>query len=374
MVEGLTSSATDQGSVAGGPRAPCPRGRLSGLSRDRRSIHRSVPARAGAALPNDIQTHQILVTLAERPHPFPSRTRKLSSPAPKILRGQPFGNIGRRQDFCVSGPVVPVWRGIGAPAESGPRWLSLSDMTTTSDPGPILAVGRGSVCPYLQVTVGQWRHATPSRDHRCGAEPVPVIVGLEAQRRLCLGEPGECERHRSAEEARRALAPALPTRPIARTAPVVVERGRSAIAVPRVADRRTLSQAALAVLMVAAAAALIVARTGGPVGSLPGGVASPPVGAGAPTSSASSPISGAAGSPTQAPNPMLTPTPSPKPTPSPNASPNIPPGTTRTYRVRSGDTLSAIAARYGTTVQVLQTLNGISDPSVIRPGQVLQLP
>jgi hypothetical protein len=49
-----------------------------------------------------IQTHEILVTLAERPHPFPSRTRKLSSPAPKILRGQPFGKIGRRQDFCVN--------------------------------------------------------------------------------------------------------------------------------------------------------------------------------------------------------------------------------------------------------------------------------
>jgi hypothetical protein len=51
----------------------------------------------------DVQTFRILVTLAERPHPFPSRTRKLSSPAPKILRGQPFGKIGRRQDFDVSG-------------------------------------------------------------------------------------------------------------------------------------------------------------------------------------------------------------------------------------------------------------------------------
>src|SRR3989304_6209112 len=52
-----------------------------------------------------VQTQEILVTLAERPHPFPSRTRKLSSPAPKILRGQPFGKIGRRQDFCVSAVV-----------------------------------------------------------------------------------------------------------------------------------------------------------------------------------------------------------------------------------------------------------------------------
>src|SRR5436309_9627910 len=46
---------------------------------------------------------RILVTLAERPYPFPSRTRKSSSPAPKILRGQPFGKIGRRQDLVLSG-------------------------------------------------------------------------------------------------------------------------------------------------------------------------------------------------------------------------------------------------------------------------------
>jgi LysM repeat protein len=247
-------------------------------------------------------------------------------------------------------------------------------MTTTSDPGPILAGGRGSVCPYLQVTVGQWRHATPSRDHRCGAEPVPVIVGLEAQRRLCLGEPRDCERHRSADEARRALAPFLPSRPIARTAPVVVERGRSAIGVPRVADRRTLSQAALAVLMVAAAAALIVARTGGSVGSLPGGVAGPSANAGAQTPSGTSPVPGATPSGTPAPRPTPTSNPSNGPTPSPNATPSSSPGVTRTYRVRSGDTLSEIAARYGTTVQVLQALNGISNPSVIRPGQVLQVP
>ena len=43
----------------------------------------------------------IPVTLAERNHPFPSRTRKLSSPAPKILGGQLPGKIGRRRDnFC----------------------------------------------------------------------------------------------------------------------------------------------------------------------------------------------------------------------------------------------------------------------------------
>ena len=69
-------------------------------------------------MPKHVQTQRIPVTLAERPHPFPSRTRKLSSPAPKILRGQPFGKIGRRRDFCVSGN----WSGAGCRARlSGGR-------------------------------------------------------------------------------------------------------------------------------------------------------------------------------------------------------------------------------------------------------------
>ena len=46
------------------------------------------------------------VTLAERHHPFPSRTRKLSSPAPKILGGQPPGKIGRRRDISFARPAV----------------------------------------------------------------------------------------------------------------------------------------------------------------------------------------------------------------------------------------------------------------------------
>jgi len=45
-----------------------------------------------------------------------------------------------------------------------------------------------------------------------------------------------------------------------------------------------------------------------------------------------------------------------------------------TYKVKRGDTLSAIAARFGTTVKVLVTLNDISDPSRIHAGQVLKLP
>ena len=39
-----------------------------------------------------------LVPLAVRVHPFPFRTRQLSSPAPKILVWRRTGKIGRRQD------------------------------------------------------------------------------------------------------------------------------------------------------------------------------------------------------------------------------------------------------------------------------------
>lgn len=48
-------------------------------------------------------------------------------------------------------------------------------------------------------------------------------------------------------------------------------------------------------------------------------------------------------------------------------------GNSATYMVKSGDTLSAIAAKYGTTVSALTTLNGIRNPNLIYPGQKLRL-
>jgi LysM repeat protein len=42
--------------------------------------------------------------------------------------------------------------------------------------------------------------------------------------------------------------------------------------------------------------------------------------------------------------------------------------------VRSGDTMTAIAARFGTTVAEISALNNIANPSLIRVGQVLKLP
>ena len=67
---------------------------------------------------------------------------------------------------------------------------------------------------------------------------------------------------------------------------------------------------------------------------------------------------------------------SPSPTPSPTAaSPSPAPATTTTpvttYTVVRGDTLSGIAARFGTTTRNLMTLNSITNANRIRVGQVL---
>lgn len=45
----------------------------------------------------------------------------------------------------------------------------------------------------------------------------------------------------------------------------------------------------------------------------------------------------------------------------------------QTYTVQSGDTLSGIASRFGTTYQKIASDNGIANPNIIYPGQVLKI-
>jgi LysM repeat protein len=55
----------------------------------------------------------------------------------------------------------------------------------------------------------------------------------------------------------------------------------------------------------------------------------------------------------------------------------VPRGATRPgewYEVQPGDTLFAIAAEYGTTVEALIRLNNITTPNLIYPGERLRLP
>ena len=64
----------------------------------------------------------------------------------------------------------------------------------------------------------------------------------------------------------------------------------------------------------------------------------------------------------------------PPPSAPPAPAPPSPPAAGGTYTVHSGDTLSGIAAKFGTTVAVLVALNSIANPNLIYAGQKLRLP
>jgi LysM repeat protein len=146
-------------------------------------------------------------------------------------------------------------------------------------------------------------------------------------------------------------------------APVVLDHGRIGVAIPAAARDRPAGQLALGALMLIAFAAIALARLSG-VGD---GGFSAVVGSPSPRATLAAVL------PTPTPSPVSTPTPSATASPAltPAPSPTQP---ARTYKVKRGETLSGIAARFGTTVRVLIDLNDIKDPSRIPVGAVLELP
>lgn len=225
------------------------------------------------------------------------------------------------------------------------------------------------LCPYLVAEGGRWRALEPSRDHRCtavaGADPVPV----EIQRRRCLRpEHITCSAYLAAHSTEAAAPAPAGRRRFVATTPVVVERARrSLVSRPGLPASRALRIGGVLVVVVAVVA---FAAARWPFGSAGTASASP-----TPTAT-----SAASPRPTSRPTPVATPSPTPAPTPAatrtprPTRSPKPTAVATRTYTVKPGDTLSGIAARFGTTVQAIAKLNGITNPSLIRPGQVLKIP
>lgn len=67
------------------------------------------------------------------------------------------------------------------------------------------------------------------------------------------------------------------------------------------------------------------------------------------------------------------PAPSPAPAPAPQPIPQPTPTKCVVYTVVPGDNLSSIAARFGTTYQKIAADNGIANPNLIYPGQVLKI-
>lgn len=128
-------------------------------------------------------------------------------------------------------------------------------------------------------------------------------------------------------------------------------------------------------------------RDEGPVRPAPEPTASPgpvpsPSPTTSPTATPTAPPTSASPTPTPSPTPTTTipepvATPAPPTTPAPDPVPApIDPGPatpTHEYVVRSGDTLSAIARRFDTTVARLVEVNAIADPNDIRVGQVLRI-
>jgi LysM repeat protein len=208
----------------------------------------------------------------------------------------------------------------------------------------------------------------------------PSPLPVEKQRTLCLVAAHHgCPAFRAARTARASmLAPGLDPaivasadatrRPIARSAPVVLEQPRFAIA--GLGGNVALSQAILVGLMILAVAVLILSRFQA------GGAAPEP-----------SPTPAITASPSPSPTPR--PTPSPTPTPIPSGSGAVPSGSIAapaspvavasarafraTYRVRAGDTLVGIASTFGTTVAAIQLANGLTT-SDLGIGQVLNIP
>ena len=229
------------------------------------------------------------------------------------------------------------------------------------------------LCPFLLAADGGWRSVDANGQHRCTAVYPPAQLTTEKQRRLCLTpDHASCATFEAALAAREPVAVDRPetARPMPSTTPVVMERSRFALPVRSLRPDKSAGQAALVILLAVAFMGVVVSRPSGP-GATSGGAAgptgTPTAGAATATPLASAALVDASPSPAEAsPAPQVTLVPTEN-TPPPSA-------VATTYKVKSGDTLSGIAATYGTTWKVIAELNGIKDPTALRVGTVLQLP
>jgi len=226
------------------------------------------------------------------------------------------------------------------------------------------------ICPYLVAVDGGWRSSTVAREHRCQAVSPPAPLAAEKQRRLCLtGDYPLCATFEAARAARPVAHDRLPTlpRPLARTAPIVLDHGRLAVGVPEVRANRTTVQAILIALLVIAFAAVVLTRyASGGASAGPG--ASPSSGA-----AASQPAVAGSLAPSGQPEASADPTPVASGATAPSDGPTAS-GATQTYKVKSGDTLVGIAAKFDTTPKAIADLNGITNPASLKVGQVLKIP
>ena len=245
---------------------------------------------------------------------------------------------------------------------------------------PSLLDSIATQCPFLVSADGAWRGAGVTREHHCAAVAPPAPLAAEKQRRLCLtADHAGCATYLAAQAASSSIpgrAPGLP-RPMARTAPVILDHGRFSIGMPAFRSDRSTGQTVLVAILILAFVAIVIAKLSG-VGGSPG------------TGFDRSPSAAAtsSGSPAPSATPRPTATPTALPTSSaatstasasaatgPAASPRPSAATTgRSYVVKANDTLVSIANRFGTTTREIIRLNKLTSPSNLKIGQVLLLP
>lgn len=228
------------------------------------------------------------------------------------------------------------------------------------------------ICPLLALDDGRTVCDGFDADHRCHAVDPATPLGRAQQLQVCLTEAHtECERFRTGPAWARRGAPAT----WVRTRSVIEPRSGLAAAAARgrSGSRRAVTGiGALAVLGLTVGAAAAIGGAGALAGL--GGDATPTA---SPTPSPSPSVPVVITSPsaivvTPIPTPSPSAVPTPMPTPVPTVAPTAPP--VQTYIVQEGDTLSAIASRFGTTVQAIVDANNLPSADDIVVGQRLIIP
>lgn len=258
---------------------------------------------------------------------------------------------------------------------------------------------RDRVCPYLGVVDDPATHyAFPSSAQRCHSDGRPFAIDLAKQSKDCLtAQHVTCPRfHPVADRpvGRGALGDAIAG---SATGPSLerVEHGTSSVGPTaslaggprlRAAKTRRLAKILL-VAVLAVVAGLGGLQLGSWVAAQSGGSQVTPIPSGASLSAAGL-ASATPASVSAAPTGMPSPTAS-----SPQASPGSSPPTTASgsvegvtapppthvpqelvYIVKRGDTLIAIAGRYGVSVEAVKRLNRLKDPNLIFVGQHIRIP
>ncbi len=238
------------------------------------------------------------------------------------------------------------------------------------------------ICPFLALE-GDRRTVVGVFDveHRCGAvQPRPSLTREEQLSTCLVIEHRSCPRFLQAEEARwnRAggwPAPAIDARLLSTRLVLGPDAGRSRSGGGRpMATRWGLGAAAAVVGAAAVTASATGALDALPLGGAPSETAAP---SSTPQSTPQPAVGGPSPRPpraTASPTPAEAPTATARPTREPADRTPTPAPAPQTYTVQAGDTLAAVAVRFGTSVEALQAANGIDDTDVILVGQVLVIP